>query len=174
VSATREGSYFESFAVGETFVHRRGRTISQADNARWSLATLNTAQAHYNVESMKTYLDGQFDRPIVNAAIVIAVAVGLTSEDLSENIFADCGLDKIRFERPVFPDDTLRARSTILEHEGPPDEPRFGRLAYRIEVENQRQETVCTMVRTILVKRRSHWQSRDEAYVAASWPAVPR
>src|SRR6478752_3723431 len=64
----------QDFAVGMAFRHRRGRTLSQEENARWSLQTMNTAQSHWNIESMKTYLDGRFETPIVNAAIVIALA----------------------------------------------------------------------------------------------------
>src|SRR4029078_11389714 len=114
-SVTSENNYFEDIVVGMEIPHRRGRTLLQDENARWSLQTMNPAQSHWNYESMKTYLDGRFQTPIVNAAIVIALAVGLTSGDISENIFAEVGLDKIRISTPVFAGDTLTAISTILE-----------------------------------------------------------
>src|SRR5262249_13028901 len=83
MSVTGGKSYFEDFAAGMEIRHRRGRTLMQEENARWSLQTLNTAQSHWNNESMKTYLDGRFETPIVNAAIVIALAAGLTSNDMT-------------------------------------------------------------------------------------------
>ena len=64
---------------------------------------MNTAQSHWNIESMKTYLDGRFETPIVNAAIVIALAAGLTSGDMAENIFREDGLDAIGSRRRSSP-----------------------------------------------------------------------
>jgi acyl dehydratase len=172
MSATRKDNYFDNFSVGDVFHHRRGRTLYQEDNVHWSLATLNTAQAHWNIESMKSYLGGQFDRPILNAAIVLALAAGLTSEDMSENILADVGIDKVCMRHPVFPGDTLTAMSTILDVRDFEDDPRCGLIIYAIEATNQREEQVCTFVRSILVKKRSFWALPDELYSNAHWPAT--
>ena len=130
MSVTATKSYFEDFAVGMEFRHRRGRTLSQEENARWSLQTMNTAQSHWNIESMKTYLDGRFETPIVNAAIVIALAAGLTSGDMTENIFREDGLDAIRITTPVFAGDTLVATSTVLELSDAADVAHSGRMKY--------------------------------------------
>ena len=170
MSVTRDSSYFEAFAVGDVFHHRRARTLSQADNAHWSLATLNTAQAHWNIESMKTYMGGAFEQPIMNAAIVLALAIGLTSQDMSENSVAELALDHLRMQRPTFPGDTLSATSTVVnlgEHDG---DPRCGRMDYAIEVKNQRGDTACTLVRSVLLKRRAHWEPLDRSYAARHWP----
>jgi itaconyl-CoA hydratase len=172
MSATRSDNYFENFSIGDVFRHRRGRTLYQEDNVHWSLATLNTAQAHWNTESMNSYLGGQFDRPILNATIVLALAVGLTSQDMSENILADAGIDKVRMPRPTFPGDTLTAMSTILDARDFEEDPRCGLIIYATEATNQREEQVCTFVRSILVKRRSFWALRDESYSKAYWPAT--
>jgi len=152
------------------FHHRRSRTVAQEENARWSLVTMNTAQAHWNQEAMKTYLDGRFDRPIVNAAVVLGIAVGLTSQDISENIFADVGLDAIRLTTPVFGGDTLTAKSVILETADDPAVPHSGRVRYRISVSNQAGAAIGTLERTVLIKRRSEWQDRDAAFVKKHWP----
>ena len=32
MSITSDGSYFEDFTVGDTLIHQRGRTITEADN----------------------------------------------------------------------------------------------------------------------------------------------
>ena len=88
---------------------------------------MNTAQTHWNQEAMRDYLGGRFDRPIVNAAVVLGISVGLTSEDISENIFADVGLDEIRLTTPVFGGDTLSAKSIILETADDPSHARIAR-----------------------------------------------
>ena len=168
MSVTSDNNYFEDLVVGMEIPHRRGRTLLQDENARWSLQTMNTAQSHWNHESMKTYLDGRFQTPIVNAAIVIALAVGLTSGDMTENIFAEVGLDKIRISTPVFAGDTLTAISTILETTDAATISHSGQVRYRIEAQNQKAEKVLMMERVVLIKRRSHWAERDQKFSAAS------
>jgi len=164
MSVTRNRSYFEDFVVGMEIRHRRGRTLLQEENARWSLQTMNTAQSHWNNESMKTYLDGRFQTPIVNAAIVISLSAGLTSNDVTENIFAEVGLDAIRITTPVFAGDTLTAVSTVLEVSDAATVPHSGRLKYRIVTQNQHGADVLTMERTVLIKKRSHWAERDAEF----------
>lgn len=163
-------SYFESFSVGEVIEHRRGRTLSQEENARWSLMTMNTAQAHWNLESMKTYLGGEFAEPLLNAAIVLTITVGLTAGHFSLHAYADVRYDELRIVRPVFAGDTLTAKSTVLELADHAADARFGQVRYRIEATNQRREPVCTLVRTLLVKRKSHWESLDREYTSRLWP----
>ena len=40
------GRYFEDFAVGDIYEHRPGRTISEADNAWFTLLTMNKHPTH--------------------------------------------------------------------------------------------------------------------------------
>lgn len=169
MSAVRSNSYFEDYAIGAEIAHRRGRTVMQEENARWSLQSMNTAQSHYNIESMRTYMDGRFDRPIVNAAIVIALSVGLTSSDITDNIFAEVGLDAIRISTPVFAGDTLNAVSTILATQDIENPSHSGLLRYRIATRNQAGAPVLTMERSVLIKRRSHWAERDLAFASRFW-----
>jgi itaconyl-CoA hydratase len=157
-------AYFESFKPGQKYVHRRGRTLTQYDNLRWTFATLNTAQAHWNTEAIKDYFGGAFERPIVNGAIVIAAVAGLTSEDIAQNCCAELGLGKITIATPVFPGDTLWATSDILETENMADRPDAGLIKYAITARNQRERVVCSFERTILVKRAAYWSERDNDF----------
>ncbi len=133
---------------------------------------MNTAQAHWNTESMKTYLGGQFDRPILNAAVVLALGVGLTSEDLTENIMQDLGIDRVRMQKPTFPEDTLMATSIVVALDDLAHDPRCGRLDYEVEVRNQHNDMVCSFVRSVLIKKAAYWRSRDETFVTTHWPAT--
>jgi itaconyl-CoA hydratase len=169
MSVTGAVSYFEDFKVGMEFRHRRSRTLLQEENARWSLQTMNTAQSHWNHESMKTYLDGRFETPIVNAAIVISLGAGLTSGDMTENIFAEVGLDAIRITTPVFAGDTLTAKSVVVELTDVPDPAHSGQMKYRIFAHNQKGADVLSMERIVLIKRRSHWAARDEEFTRRQW-----
>jgi itaconyl-CoA hydratase len=163
MSVTRN-SYFESFKPGQKYVHRRGRTITQYDNLRWTFATMNTAQGHWNTEAIKDYFGGAFSEPIINGTIVIAVAAGLTSEDIAENCCAELELARITITTPVFPGDTLWSTSEILETADASSRPDAGLLKYAITARNQRDQVVCSFVRTMLVKRATHWLERDAAF----------
>lgn len=169
MSTTRTNSYFEDFAVGQEFLHRRGRTFSQDENARYSLSTMNTAQAHWNFEAMKDYFGGKFDRPIMNATLVIAAAIGLTAQDMSENALHEHGIDKVRIPVPCFPGDTVFARSEVIEVADDGSAPDTGKLRYGIELRNQRGELVCSLERMVALKKRADWLDRDAAFAQRMW-----
>jgi acyl dehydratase len=169
MSVTRTDNYFEDFSVGQQVEHRRGRTFSQDENARYSLTSMNTAQAHWNFEAMKDYFGGKFDRPIMNAALVIAAAVGLSAEDLSENALLELGLDKVRIPVPCFPGDTVFARSTVVALRDDGAGRDTGQMRYAIELRNQRGEVVCTLEREVSLKKRADWAARDSEFTARMW-----
>jgi len=47
------GRYYEDFAVGDTYKHWPGRTISAADNTWFTLLTMNTHPLHFDAEYAK-------------------------------------------------------------------------------------------------------------------------
>lgn len=169
MTATRSNNYFEDFKLGQEFDHRRGRTFSQDENARYSLTTMNTAQAHWNFEAMKDYFGGKFDSPIMNAALVIAIAVGLTVQDMSENAIHECAIDRVRIPVPCFPGDTVFARSTVLDVIDDGESHDIGKLRYAVELRNQRGEVVCSLERLVAVKKRGGWAVRDAEFAARLW-----
>jgi len=161
VTLTDPGTYFEHFQPGAVHAHRRGRTLTEADNLVWSLRTMNTAQTHFNIEYLKDYLDGAFTEPLVNAAIVVAIVVGLTTADMSQNAYGDFRYDDWAMPSPVFPGDTIYASSEVLTCDPHPQREDLGILRYAITGRNQRDEVVCTITRSVSIKRAAHWQARD-------------
>lgn len=157
MAKTSDDNYFEDFRVGTTYEHTRGRTISNDDNLSVTHLTLNTAQAHFNLDYMAGMMDGLFDERLVMGGLTTAIVVGLTSQDISENAFLDLGLDRIRLRAPVYKDDTLYARSEILEVSDSPDRPDAGIVRYRFTGRKTDGALVVEGERTLLVKRRTHW-----------------
>ncbi|PHV67152.1 MaoC family dehydratase [Williamsia muralis] len=151
---TGSENFFEDFVVGTVFDHARGRTIDNVDNLWITHTTLNTAEAHFNLPYAHGLMDGRFEERLVMGAVTIAVVIGLTSEDLSENAIADVGLTGVRLHNPVFEGDTLHARSEILELA--PDSKRedAGLLTYRFEGRKGDDIPVVEGVRTVSIKRR--------------------
>ena len=148
--------YFEDVTAGQVIEHRRARTVTEADNFRWTLATLNTAQGHWNHEQAPPGKDGC----LVNGTVVLAIAVGLSTEDISGESLGDVLLDKVRFRAPTFPNDTLHSRSEIIDLRDA-ERPDAGLIHYRITATNQHGDVVVEAERHILVKRAAAWADRD-------------
>lgn len=157
------GTYFEDFAIGDVYEHSRGRTITNYDNYAMTHLSLNTAEAHFNIEYSKQLLDGTLNERIVVGLCTIGVVVGLTSQDMSENALADIGMTGIKLTNPVFAGDTLHARSEVLELAEVDDREDVGRMRYRFTATNQRGQPVAEGERIVLLKKRHFWAERDEA-----------
>jgi acyl dehydratase len=106
------GRYYEDFAVGETYKHWPGRTISAADNTWFTLLTMNQHPIHFDEEYAKKT---EFGKPLVNSTLTLAVVVGMSVADVSQNAIANLGWTDIAMPAPVFNGDTLYAESTVLE-----------------------------------------------------------
>ena len=157
---TGTGNYFEDFQVGDVLEHARGRTVTDTDNYLVTHMTMNTAQAHFNLPYARQMMGGAFAERLVVGPCTIAIVVGLTSEDMSENAFMDLGMTGIRLPNPVFAGETLKARSEVLEvREG--DRPDAGIVRYRLTGCKDGGTPVVEGERTILVKKRAHWAKGD-------------
>lgn len=163
-SLTGTMNYFENFRVGDTYVHTRGRTVMEQENAWLTHATMNTASTHFNRDLMNTYMDGRFKDRLVNGGFTLSLVIGLTSQDLSENAVADVELTGVRMHSPVFPGDSLYARSEVVEVADHPERSDVGLLTYRFTGMNQDGAMVVEGVRTVLVRRRADTsQDREDA-----------
>ena len=78
MSITSDGSYFEDFTVGDTLIHQRGRTITEADNHNLTSLVMNTAELHFNQDLIDknpdAYVGGKL---LVYGGVVLAFTVGL-------------------------------------------------------------------------------------------------
>jgi acyl dehydratase len=76
-------------------------------------------------------------------------------EDLSEAGGPFLGIDACAFHLPVFPGDTLTARSEVLSARTSATRPGVGIVTWRTEGHNQRGELVVELERTNLVAMRA-------------------
>jgi itaconyl-CoA hydratase len=143
-----KGNTFEHFRTGQSFDHHWGRTLTAADNllfctalCYWNPLYCNTAFARQN---------GHRTTPI-NPMLLLCTAVGLSVEDLSENSAAFLGVDDCVFHAPVYPDDTVRAVSTVLSTRRSASRPREGIVTWRTEVFNEQDEPLLSYERSNLV-----------------------
>jgi itaconyl-CoA hydratase len=146
------GRFYEDFDVGDVFRILLGRTTNEADNVWFTCLTMNTNQIHFNEPyAART----QFERPLVNSAFTLALIVGLTVADTSENAAANLGWTDILLPKPVYVGDTLWAESEILDKRESQSRPNVGIVSMRSRGVNQRGEVVIEFRRTFMVYKRS-------------------
>ncbi len=154
---TGDSNYFEDFNVGDTLVHQRGRTITEMDNHMFTSLVMNTAELHFNQALVdrepQTYYGG---KRVVYGGVVLAFAVGLASQDTSENAIAELEMDNGRHTNPVFHGDTIFAESTVLEKRAS-DRPDAGIVKFRLQGKKADGTVVVEIDRTVLIKRKSHY-----------------
>ena len=150
---SRYGRYYEDFNVGETYEHRPGRTISEADNTWFTLLTMNTHPIHFDTEYAR---HTEFGRPLVVSTLTLSLLVGMSVSDTSQKAIANLGWERITLPKPVFVGDTLYAESTVLDKRASESRPDQGIVRIRTLGRNQRGEVVCEFERTMLVMRRGN------------------
>jgi acyl dehydratase len=142
---------YEDFAVGDHYVHRPGRTITQTDNVWFTLLTMNTHPLHFDEEYAK---GTEFGRCIVASPLTLSIVVGMSVRDVSQRAIANLGWKEIRMTHPVFPGDTLYAESEVLEKRESKSRPHAGLVSVRTTGRNQARTVVCEFERTFLVPKR--------------------
>lgn len=145
------GRFFEDFAIGDIYRHPLGRTVTEADNTWFTLLTMNTSQMHFNTQHAAR---SEFGRPLVVSTLTVAIAVGQSVTDLTQNAFANLGWDEIRMTHPVFAGDTLYSESLVLEKRESASRPHAGIVTVKTRTLNQDGDEVCSFKRTFYVYKR--------------------
>jgi itaconyl-CoA hydratase len=147
-----EGRFFDDFRVGDVYRHASVRTITDTDNTWFTLLTSNTHPIHVNADYASRT---EFGRPLVVSTLTLAIVTGLSVDDVSRNAVANLGWTDVRLTAPVFAGDTLYAESEVLETRPSRSRPTQGLVRVRTRGYNQRDETVMTFERIVLVYSRA-------------------
>jgi acyl dehydratase len=150
-------TWFEDFAPGERMRHARGTTVGEVENQLLTKLVLNTAQAHFNEHVMSGSALG--DGRLVFGLITGSIVIGLATEDTAEHALAEVALDRLRFTAPVHHGDTLYAFTEVLTRSDA-DREDAGLVRFKHWGTNQEGTIVFEAERTVLVKRRGHWDNR--------------
>jgi itaconyl-CoA hydratase len=147
-----KGNRYEDFEPGRVFHHHWGRTISQAENAIFSMLTLHFNPQYTNVEFAKAM--GHADTP-VNPLLVFNTIFGMSVEDLSEGGGPFLSVEELVYHKPVYPGDTIFARSTVVDRRSSNSNPKMGIAKWHTQGFNQRGELVCEFKRSNLINKRN-------------------
>jgi acyl dehydratase len=148
------GRCLEDFAVGDVYRSRLGRTISEADNTWFTLLTMNTNQMHFNAPYAERT---EFGAPLVVSTLTLAIVLGLSVADTSENAVANLGWNDIRLPKPVFAGDTLWSESEVLTVRESKSRPGCGIVGIRTRGINQRAE----VTRSFMIFKRAALEAVD-------------
>jgi itaconyl-CoA hydratase len=145
------GRFFEDFEVGDVYQHPLGRTISEADNTWFTLLTMNTNQMHFNAHYAAT---SEFGRLLVNSGLTIAMVLGMSVSDVSQQGIANLEMTEIQLQHPVFVGDTLYAESLVLAKRESRSRPHAGIVTVRSRGLNQNGDVCLTYRRSVMVYKR--------------------
>lgn len=158
-SLTSPDGYFEDFELGALIRHSRGKTVTEMDNVLITNRVMNTAQGHFNDDATRKAAKGIFGQRVVFGGINLSMTIGLAAQDTAEQCLRGLAMDKIRLSNPVFHGDTLYPYSEVLE-KCDADRGDAGVAVFRHFGVNQDDKLCVQAERTVLLKRKSHWNRR--------------
>ena len=144
------GLYFEEFEVGETIHHSLSKTIFESDNNFFSLLTMNHHPTHTNMDYAAI---NQHSRILVVGTLVFSLAVGMTVPDISGKAIANLGYEDVRHIAPVFINDTIYVKTTILDKIESTSKNDRGIVHVETVAYNQNGMDVLSFRRKVLIKK---------------------
>ena len=136
---------------GRVFRHHWGRTITESETTLFSTLTLHFNPHYYNAAYARAHGHPGI---VANPLLVFTTVFGLTVEDLSEGGGPFLGVNELSYHQPVYPGDSLRAQSVVLDRRISESLKGFGIVTWHTTGFNQRDEAVIDFKRTNLVRQR--------------------
>ncbi len=149
-SKTTSGRCFEDFRIGEEIRHAPPRTVTVGDAALY-LALTGSRFALTSADGFARSLG--FARAPLDDLLVFHIVFGRTVPDISLNAVANLGYAAGRFGAPVYPGDTLAARSRVIGLKESSNRE-TGVVYVRSTGTNQDGAEVVDYVRWVLVRKR--------------------
>ncbi|GAA3895094.1 MaoC family dehydratase [Leifsonia kafniensis] len=145
----QRGLYYEEFDLSVRYLHRPGRTVTEADNVLFTTLTMNTQSLHLDAAWAATQPFGQ---RLVNSMFTLSTLVGSSVAQLTQGtIVANLGFSEVTFPHPLYHGDTLYSESIVTDKRLSASRPGQGIITLVHTGRNQHGEVVATATRTTLV-----------------------
>lgn len=145
----QRGLYFEEFDLDARYLHRPGRTVTEADNVFFTTMTMNTQSLHLDAAWSE---EQPFGQRLVNSMFTLSTVVGASVAQLTQGtIVANLGFDSVRFPAPLYHGDTLYSETVVLGRRLSASRPGQGIVTLEHTGRNQHGDVVVTAVRNTLV-----------------------
>lgn len=146
------GVWFDELSVGQVFQHAIRRTVTETDNVMFTCMTHNPAQLHLDAEYMK---GTEYGKILINSTFTLALMVGISVHETTlGTAVANLGWDEVRFPKPLFPGDTVRVETEVLELRESKSRPDQGIVTFQHRAYNQHDELVCSCKRAGLQRKK--------------------
>jgi oxepin-CoA hydrolase/3-oxo-5,6-dehydrosuberyl-CoA semialdehyde dehydrogenase len=144
---------FDELEIGDTLVTAK-RTITLDDIVKFAELSGDRFYAHMNDEEART--NGIFEGRVAHGYFIVSAAAGLFVDPALGPVLANYGLERLRFTKPVYPDDTIQVRLTVKQKTA--KDPREGEIPqgvveWDVAVKNQHDEAVALYSILTLVRR---------------------
>jgi acyl dehydratase len=122
------------------------------DNTMFSLLTMNPQPLHLDAHFSAGTEWGQ---RLFNSLYTLGILVGMTVNDTTMGTtVANLGMTDVRFPKPVFHGDTLKARTRVVSVRASKSRPDTGLVEFEHMGLNQRGEIVAVCRRTAMMLRK--------------------
>lgn len=146
------GLYFEEFSVGQEFHHALSRTVTEMDNTMFSLMTMNPQPLHIDAHFAETTEWGQ---RLFNSYYTLAILIGMSVYDTTlGTTIGNLGMSDVRFPKPVFHGDTLRAHTKVVALRESKSRPDAGLVEFEHTAFKQTGEAVAICRRTAFMRKK--------------------
>ena len=143
------GLYLEDFVVGRVLEHPIRRTVTEMDNMLFSCLTHNPQPLHIDHHFAA---QTEWGRPLVNSLFTLGLMIGVTVGDTTlGTTIGNLGMTDVRFPKPVFHGDTLKAHTKIISVRQSKSRPNQGIVEFEHTATNQRGEVVAICRRSGLM-----------------------
>jgi len=145
----QRGRWFDELDVGQVFRHTLRRTLTETDNIMFTAMTHNPAQLHLDADYCAR--ETEFGRPLINSYFTLGLIVGISVGDTTlGTAVANLSTDKVRFPKPLFAGDTIRAETTVIALRESKSRPSQGIVTFEHRGYNQNDELICILERSDL------------------------
>jgi acyl dehydratase len=145
------GLFFEQFSEGQVFDHELSRTVTEHDNMAFSLMTMNPQPLHIDAH----FAEGtEWGQRIVNSLFTLGLLIGMTVQDTTlGTTIANLGMSDVRFPKPVFHGDTIRAHTKVISVRASKSRTDVGIVEFEHTATKQTGEVVAICRRSAMMKR---------------------
>lgn len=145
----QRGLFFEEFDESARYLHRPGRTLTEADNVLFTTMTMNTQSLHLDAAWSE---DQPFGQRLINSMLTLSTLVGQSVAQLTQGtIVANLGFESIAFPAPMHHGDTLYAETVVTGKRLSASRKGQGIVTLEHTGRNQHDDVVATAVRNTLV-----------------------
>ncbi|NMR21389.1 MaoC family dehydratase [Cellulomonas fimi] len=145
----QRGLYYEELELDTRYLHRPGRTVTEADNVLFTTLTMNTQALHLDA----AWSAGQpFGQRLVNSMFTLSTLVGSSVAQLTQGtIVANLGFGEVAFPHPLHHGDTLYSETVVTGKRLSSSRPGQGVVTLAHTGRNQDGTVVATATRSVLV-----------------------